>query len=58
MTYMRRLLLMSKEKILEKIELLKTQRQQAKEVFIKCEGAIEVLKDLVSSNDKKDERKK
>jgi hypothetical protein len=49
---------MSKEKILEKIELLKTQRQQAKEVFIKCEGAIEVLKDLVSSNDKKDERKK
>ena len=44
---------MSKEELLEKLELLKTQQQQAKEVFIKCEGAIEVLKDLVKNYDKK-----
>ena len=44
---------MSKKELLDKLELLKTQQKQAKEVFIKCEGAIEILEDLVKNYDKK-----
>ena len=42
---------MSKEEkeptIEERIATLKQQQEQAKEVFLKCQGAIEVLTDLL-----------
>ena len=42
----------------EKLVSLKNQQEQAKELFIKCQGAIEFLeseiKEQESSNDKKD----
>ena len=44
---------MSKEELMEKLELLKVQQKQAKEVFIKCEGAIEILEDLVKNYSRK-----
>mgnify|MGYP000076273039 CR=1 FL=1 len=31
----------------QRIESLKAQQEQAKEVFIKCSGAIEVLKEML-----------
>ena len=39
----------------EKIENLTKQQEQAREVFIKCQGAIEVLTDML--NEKKDKKK-
>ena len=37
----------------EKIESLKTQREQAKELFIKLQGAIEVLTSMQEEEPKK-----
>jgi uncharacterized protein (UPF0147 family) len=34
------------ENVEEKIKELKAQQEQAKEVFIKCQGAIEVLEQM------------
>ena len=46
------------EDLNKKLENLKNQQEQAKELFIKCQGAIEFLegeiKEQESSNDKKD----
>ena len=45
----------------EKIENLRTQQEQAKEIFVKCQGAIEVLEGLLedkeSSKEKKENKK-
>tara|TARA_R110002167_G_scaffold108426_3_gene276904 strand:+ start:155 stop:292 length:138 start_codon:yes stop_codon:yes gene_type:complete len=34
----------------QRIEQLKTQQEQAKEVFIKCTGAIEVLEQMIKES--------
>ena len=44
---------MTKEEFTAKIEQLKKQQEQAKELFIKCEGAIEVLQGLMKENNDK-----
>ena len=45
----------------EKIENLRKQQEQAKEIFVKCQGAIEVLEGLLeeeeSPKDKKEDKK-
>lgn len=35
----------------QRIEQLKAQQEQAKEVFVKCQGAIEVLEQIQKEND-------
>ena len=35
----------------QRIEQLKAQQEQAKEVFVKCQGAIEVLEQIEKEND-------
>ena len=35
----------------QRIEQLKAQQEQAKEVFVKCQGAIEVLEQIEQEND-------
>ena len=37
----------------EKIETLTKQQEAAKEVFIKCQGAIEVLTEMLNEKDEK-----
>ena len=50
------------EDLNKKIESLKSQQEQAKELFIKCQGAIELLEGMikeaedVASKDKKDKK--
>ena len=41
----------------EKIENLKNQQEQAKEMFVKCQGAIEMLEGMLEEKDKKEEKK-
>jgi len=43
----------------EKLENLKKQQEQAKEVFVKCQGAIELLQSMIDKNkeEKKDKKK-
>ena len=43
----------------EKLENLKKQQEQAKEVFVKCQGAIELLQSMIDENkeEKKDNKK-
>ena len=43
----------------EKIESLKSQQEQAKEMFIKCQGAIEVLEAMLKEQEssKKESKK-
>ena len=42
----------------KRIEDLKKQQEQSKEIFIKCQGAIEVLQGMIDeeSKDKKDKK--
>ena len=40
-----------KPTIAQRIEQLKAQQEQAKEVFVKCQGAIEVLEQIEKEND-------
>ena len=42
----------------EKIETLKKQQEQAKELFVKLQGAIEVLTSMQEEEPKKAEKKK
>tara|TARA_R100001530_G_C4272587_1_gene143495 strand:+ start:81 stop:239 length:159 start_codon:yes stop_codon:yes gene_type:complete len=43
----------------EKIQNLKNQQEQAKEIFVKCQGAIELLESMKEEEDKgKDSSKK
>ena len=39
----------------ERLENLKKQQEQAKEVFVKCQGAIELLQSMI--DEKKDNKK-
>ena len=39
--------------IKERIENLTKQQEQAKEVFLKCQGAIEVLTEILNEKDEK-----
>ena len=39
----------------EKLENFKKQQEQAKEVFVKCQGAIELLQSMI--DEKKDNKK-
>ena len=41
------------EDLNKKLEGLKLQQEQAKELFIKCQGAIEVLTEMINEKDKK-----
>ena len=42
----------------EKIQSLKSQQEQAKEIFIKCQGAIELLESMKEEDKEKDSSKK
>ena len=39
----------------EKIENLRTQQEQAKEIFVMCQGAIEVLEGLLEDEEEAEE---
>ena len=43
----------------DKLESLKQQQEQAKEIFIKCQGAIELIQSMLDEKkeDKKDNKK-
>jgi len=43
----------------EKLENLKKQQEQAKEIFVKCQGAIEMIESMLEENkeEKKDKKK-
>ena len=41
----------------EKIENLRKQQEQAKEIFVKCQGAIEVLEGLLEEEESPKEKK-
>tara|TARA_R100001594_G_scaffold143389_1_gene191291 strand:- start:354 stop:500 length:147 start_codon:yes stop_codon:yes gene_type:complete len=43
----------------KKLESLRLQQEQAKELFIKCQGAIEVIEEMIkeASKEKKDNKK-
>ena len=41
----------------EKLEQLKKQREAAKELFIKCQGAIEFLEGMIEEEKEKSEQK-
>ena len=43
---------MTKEELMKKIKQLKAQQEQAKELYIKCEGAIEMLNTLIEDTSK------
>ena len=49
---------MDNKKLEETLENLKSQQEQSKEIFIKCQGAIEVLQGMIDeeSKDKKDKK--
>ena len=48
------------DKLKEKLENLKRQQEQAKEIFIKCQGAIELVQSMIDEEkevkDKKDKK--
>tara|TARA_R110002096_G_scaffold1699_4_gene8939 strand:- start:701 stop:853 length:153 start_codon:yes stop_codon:yes gene_type:complete len=46
---------MSEKTLKERLENLKNQQEQAKELFVKCQGAIEVIEQLIEE-DTKDEK--
>jgi len=41
---------------INKIDSLKNQQEQAKELFIKCQGAIEMLESMIEEDSKKDKK--
>ena len=41
------------ENLDEKIKSLKLQQEQAKELFIKCQGAIELLTEMINEKNEK-----
>ena len=48
------------DKLKEKLENLKKQQEQAKEIFVKCQGAIELVQSMIDEEkevkDKKDKK--
>ena len=45
------------DKLKEKLENLKKQQEQAKEIFVKCQGAIEIIQSMIDEEDKEVEKK-
>ena len=45
------------DKLKEKLENLKQQQEQAKEIFVKCQGAIEIIQSMIDEKDNKGEKK-
>ena len=46
------------ESIEKKLENLKNQQEQAKELFIKCQGAIEFVESMIKEQESSKEKKK
>jgi hypothetical protein len=42
----------------EKLENIKKQQEQAKELFVKCKGAIELLEELIKEQESSKKEKK
>ena len=40
----------------EKLESLKKQQEQAKEIFVKCQGAIELVQSMIEDENKEDKK--
>ena len=41
----------------EKLESLKKQQEQAKEIFVKCQGAIEMIQSMIDEEENKEVKK-
>ena len=44
------------DKLKEKLENLKQQQEQAKEIFVKCQGAIEFIQSEIEEENKKEKK--
>ena len=40
----------------EKLENLKKQQEQAKEIFVKCQGAIELIQSMIEDENKEEKK--
>jgi len=49
---------MSEKTLKERLENLKNQQEQVKELFVKCQGAIEVIEQLIEENTKDEKNTK
>jgi hypothetical protein len=49
---------MSEKTLKERLDNLKNQQEQAKELFVKCQGAIEVIEQLIEEDTKDKKNKK
>jgi|TARA_R110002020_G_scaffold111842_10_gene257891 predicted DNA-binding protein len=49
---------MSEKTLKERLDNLKNQQEQAKELFVKCQGAIEVIEQLIEEDTKDEKNKK
>ena len=45
------------DKLNEKLDNLRKQQEQAKEIFVKCQGAIELLESMKEEEEKKSSKK-
>ena len=45
------------DKLKEKLENLKKQQEQAKEIFVKCQGAIELVQSMIDEEENKEVKK-
>jgi len=46
------------DKLNERLDNLKSQQEQAKEIFVKCQGAIELIESMIKEESEKKENKK
>ena len=46
------------DKLNEKLDYLKSQQEQAKEIFVKCQGAIELIEAMIKEESEKKADKK
>ena len=46
------------DKLNEKLDNLRKQQEQAKEIFVKCQGAIEFIEGMIKEESEKKEEKK
>ena len=49
---------MSNQELVKRLEALKIQQEQTKELFIKCQGAIELLEQMIKEDEKSAEKDK
>jgi len=45
------------DKLKEKLENLQKQQEQAKEIFVKCQGAIEMIQSMIDEEENKEVKK-